>query len=211
MKFDKQEQAGWEPITLHWELGPQGLGVHGLPRSLNGGCDTLNLVHWTSGLPVYPLVQVQIGLWFTVRHLVFNPQEPGQGSAHLLSMHALFWEHSELTVHSGRQVGGTPTNPSWQRHTACPLWTRQLLLGPHGDGSQGFSGGEVGVTSSTTQALKGSPVKPGRQEHDGAWLITRQVAPWPHVPGHGFTHLLFRQALLRSQSVFVTHSGRHPV
>lgn len=42
-------------------------------------------------------------------------------------------------------------------------------------------------------------------------MITRHVAPCPQVPGQGFTHLLFKQALLRSQSVFVTHSGLHPM
>lgn len=211
IKFNRQEHAGWEPITLHWELDPQGLGEHGFPRCLNGGCVALDLVHWTSGSPVYPFVQVQMGLWFTVKHLVFNPQEPGQGSAHLFSMQALFWGHSELTIHSGRHVGGTPTNPGWQRQTACPLCTRQLLFGPQGDGSQGLSGNGSGVTSISVQALKGSPVKPGKQVQEGAWLITRHVAPCPQVPGQGFTHLLFKQALLRSQSVFVTHSGLHPM
>lgn len=33
----------------------------------------------------------------------------------------------------------------------------------------------------------------------------------PQVPGHGSLHLLLVQALLRSQSEFDTHSGRHPV
>lgn len=33
----------------------------------------------------------------------------------------------------------------------------------------------------------------------------------PHVPGQGSTHLLFTQALLRSQSELVTHSGLQPV
>lgn len=33
----------------------------------------------------------------------------------------------------------------------------------------------------------------------------------PQVPGQGSLHLLFEHALLRSQSEFDTHSGRHPV
>lgn len=33
----------------------------------------------------------------------------------------------------------------------------------------------------------------------------------PHDPGHGSLHLLLEHALLRSQSEFETHSGRHPV
>lgn len=37
------------------------------------------------------------------------------------------------------------------------------------------------------------------------------MASSPQVFRQGFTHLLFRQALLRSQSVFVTHSGLQPI
>lgn len=32
----------------------------------------------------------------------------------------------------------------------------------------------------------------------------------PQVPGQGSIHLLRKQALSRGQSVFNTHSGRHP-
>lgn len=42
-------------------------------------------------------------------------------------------------------------------------------------------------------------------------MRTLHSALRPHVPGQGSTHLLLTQALLRSQSEFVTHSGRHPV
>lgn len=63
----------------------------------------------------------------------------------------------------------------------------------------------------STQLRVGSPVYPGIQEQEGAWLITKHSAFKPHVPGHGSTHLLFTQALLRSQSELTTHSGRHPV
>lgn len=61
------------------------------------------------------------------------------------------------------------------------------------------------------QAAIGSPVKPGRQEQVGAWLITLHSAFIPHVPGQGSLHLLFIQALLRSQSLLTTHSGLQPV
>lgn len=33
----------------------------------------------------------------------------------------------------------------------------------------------------------------------------------PHVPGQGSTHLFLIHALFLGQSVFNTHSGRHPV
>lgn len=44
----------------------------------------------------------------------------------------------------------------------------------------------------------------------GAWLTTWQIALLPQLPGHGSTHLLFRQALFEEQSVLTTHSGRQP-
>lgn len=50
-------------------------------------------------------------------------------------------EHSELTKHSGRQFGGAPKKSGWQEHTARPLLMRQILFGPHGEGSHGFAGG----------------------------------------------------------------------
>ncbi len=43
------------------------------------------------------------------------------------------------------------------------------------------------------------------------WLITSQIAFWPQGPGHGFLHLLLKQALSRGQSLLMTHSGRHIV
>lgn len=36
IKFGRQEHAGWVSITLHCELGPQGEGMQGLPRSVVG-------------------------------------------------------------------------------------------------------------------------------------------------------------------------------
>lgn len=63
----------------------------------------------------------------------------------------------------------------------------------------------------TEQALRGSPVKPGLQVQEGAWFIVRHSALIPQVPGQGSLHLLFKQAFERSQSAFMTHSGRQPV
>lgn len=58
-------------------------------------------------------------------------------------MQALSILQSELTRHSGWQFGGAPRYPFWQEQTACPLATLQMLLGPQGDGSQGFTGGST--------------------------------------------------------------------
>jgi hypothetical protein len=56
--------------------------------------------------PVYPALQVQMGLcWFTL-HLASRPQVPGQGSPQRFLMQARFRAQSELTSHSGRQLGG---------------------------------------------------------------------------------------------------------
>lgn len=61
------------------------------------------------------------------------------------------------------------------------------------------------------QFVKGLPEYPGKQEQDGAWLMTLHSALRPHVPGQGSRHLLLTQALLRSQSELMTHSGLQPV
>ena len=42
-------------------------------------------------------------------------------------------------------------------------------------------------------------------------MTTLHSAFIPQVPGQGSTHLLLTQALLRSQSELVTHSGRQPL
>jgi len=51
---------------------------------------------------------------------------------------ASFFGQSELITHSGLQVGGAPTNPFMQLHTACILFCRHWLFGPHGDGLHGL-------------------------------------------------------------------------
>lgn len=180
--------------------------------------------------------QLQKGPWLTTVHLAFRPQVPVQGSTHFWLIHAWFWEHSELTVHSGRQKGGLPIYVGEQEHTAWSLIRRHWLLGPQGDGTQGsigsaataakkriknlddtFNGGLfysccsglLGV-GTTLQRTKGSPVNPGRQVQIGKWLTVRQSAFDPQVPGQGSLHLFPMQALSWEQSVFNTHSGLHP-
>lgn len=49
--------------------------------------------------------------------------------------------HSELLTHSGLQVGGLPINPGTQEQTAWPFIALHWLLGPQGDGLQGFLAG----------------------------------------------------------------------
>lgn len=91
-----------------------------------------------NGFPVFPSLQVQIGLWFTTRQLVFCPQGRGQGFTHFWFMQALFEGQSELTTHSGRHEGGFPVYSGRQEHTALPETTRHWLFGPQGDGIHGF-------------------------------------------------------------------------
>lgn len=55
-------------------------------------------------------------------------------------MQALFNGHSELTVHSGLQLGGLPKYPGEHVHTACSLLTRHWLFGPQGFGKHGCFG-----------------------------------------------------------------------
>lgn len=42
------------------------------------------------------------------RHNALLPQVPGQGSLHFSFMQDLSCAHSELLMHSGRQLGGAP-------------------------------------------------------------------------------------------------------
>lgn len=70
--------------------------------------------------------------------IVLRPQLPGQGSRHFWLVHASFLGQSELITHSGLQVGGAPTNPLMQLHTACMLFCLHWLFGPHGDGLHGL-------------------------------------------------------------------------
>lgn len=55
-------------------------------------------------------------------------------------MQLLEESHSELTVHSGRQLGGDPKNSGIQEHVAWSLLFLQTELLPHGFGMHGFCG-----------------------------------------------------------------------
>lgn len=46
------------------------------------------------------------------------PQEPGQGSLHLLLIQTRFDAQSEFIEHSGRQLGGFPIMSGKQEQTA---------------------------------------------------------------------------------------------
>lgn len=78
-----------------------------------------------------------MGLWLITLQIVLRPQLPGHGSIHFWLVHASFGAQSELTTHSGRQVGGAPIKPLMQVHVACILCCLQRLLGPQGDGLHG--------------------------------------------------------------------------
>lgn len=57
---------------------------------------------------------------------------------------------SELSTHSGRQLGAVPIIPDTQPHWACPETAWHCEFGPHGDGVHGFGGMGRNVLSSTT-------------------------------------------------------------
>lgn len=57
---------------------------------------------------------MHMAVWLTTRHSVLDPQDPGQGSLHLLLIHAKLLAHSLLLIHSGLQLGGDPTNSGMQ-------------------------------------------------------------------------------------------------
>lgn len=86
-----------------------------------------------------PEGQLHTGLWLTTWHNAFQPQVPEQGSMHFWLLQAWFLGQSELTTHSGLQLGGLPRNPGTQEHTAWPFIALHWLLGPQGDGLQGFT------------------------------------------------------------------------
>lgn len=86
-------------------------------------------------------------------HWAFWPQRPGQGSLHLLLIHALLFGHSELPTHSGLQLGGCPIKLSIQEQIAFSPSTLQLAFRPHGDGIHGFSISFGGGRASTKLKL----------------------------------------------------------
>lgn len=52
-------------------------------------------------------------------------------------MQAMLLGHSELTVHSGLQLGGDPMLPGKQEQTAFPPISLHWLFGPQGVGTHG--------------------------------------------------------------------------
>lgn len=87
-----------------------------------------------NGSPSYSGKQIQFGVWLTTRHSEFNPHTPTQGFLHFWLIHAKLLEHSLLLTHSGRQLGGTPTNSAKQEHEGESLITLHSALEPQGDG-----------------------------------------------------------------------------
>lgn len=63
-----------------------------------------------------------------------------------------------------------------------------------------------------THCRKGSPVKPSRQAQDAVWSRQVHTAPRPHMLPRlqGSTQCWLMQAWWGPQSLFSTHSGRHP-
>lgn len=92
----------------------------------------------TNGSPEYWTGQLQIGLWFRTTHNALCPQVLSHGFWHFWFTQALLCSQSEFTKHSGLQLGGIPKYPGRQVQEACSLNSRQMLLGPQGEGSQGF-------------------------------------------------------------------------
>lgn len=69
---------------------------------------------------------------------MLSPQEPGQGSRHLLLMHANWLLHSALIVHSGLQFGGEPMKLAKHVHDGDLLIAWHKAFGPQGDGRHGL-------------------------------------------------------------------------
>lgn len=144
MYSGKQVQT---PLS-HSVFGPHG---DGLQRSTLTGASVVGgiRVQMVNGSPVCPSSQLQIGKWFSTWQRALVPQDPGQGSRHLLLMHARGLLHSELITHSGLQFGGTPIKSGKQEHEGVSPIIWQTELGPHGDGWQD---GGFGVEGSTSTA-----------------------------------------------------------
>lgn len=161
------------------------------------------------------------------------PQEPGQGSLHLLLMQDSLGEQSSLMTHSGRQFGGAPMYPGKHWHEGVPPWLRQVDEGPHGFGWHGSRGVSIFSISCRIgwQLRNGSPIQrkclisypfvhifptreslpvwSGPQLQMGLWLKTSHLAFSPHVPWQGSIHFWFTQACVVAHSLLVVHSGRH--
>lgn len=140
-------------------------------------------------------------------------------------MHAKWFAHSLLAIHSGLQFGGEPIKSIRQEQDGLSLTTLHSAFGPQGDGWQGFS-----ITGSSTKIdcnegcdtrktffylligmhrINGSPVCLLGQVHMGLWFTTWHIAPVPQVPGHGLIHFWLKHASFNGHSELVTHSGLH--
>lgn len=96
-----------------------------------------------------------MGVWLTVLHLAFAPQEPTQGSLHFWFIQACWLGHSLLLTHSGLQFGGEPTKSGKQEQEGelPDIW--HWALGPQGDGWQTFIGsGGSDATNSVISKLR---------------------------------------------------------
>lgn len=90
-------------------------------------------VHRVNGSPVNPELHKHIGVLLKTRHSVFEPQEPGHGSAHFRLIQASLEPHSLLLTHPGISTGkfAQDGNPFLTWHCDCK---------PHGDGLHGSVG-----------------------------------------------------------------------
>ena len=57
-------------------------------------------------------------------HSAFDAQEPGHGFLHFWLMQARWLAHSLLLMHSGRQLGGEPTNSGRHEHEGTSPLTK---------------------------------------------------------------------------------------
>lgn len=110
------------------------------------------IMHWLNGSPVYPDLQVQVGMWFCTLQSVFEPQDPIHGSLHLSDIQDNVEGQSEFTAHSGRQLGGDPMKFTRQEQDGCSPIGLHSEFGPQGDGTQGFIG--FGASSGFTESIK---------------------------------------------------------
>ena len=110
--------------------------------------------------PVYPWLQLQMGLWFLTEHWAFLPQVPGQGSLHFFWIQARWLGHSVLMRHSGLQpTYGSPMWSGIQRQDPALSRALHSALAPQGEGLQGsMISGLVMISGRREQPEKGSPL-----------------------------------------------------
>lgn len=66
--------------SLHTAFEPQGDGMHGVSGcGKTGSCCCR---HSTNGSPMYPDIQIQLGVWLITLHSALTPQLLGHGSLH---------------------------------------------------------------------------------------------------------------------------------